>query len=309
MISVIVPVYNVEPYLCQCLDSILTQTYQNIEIILINDGSTDASPKICDKYGKRDRRIIVFHTENHGLSAARNLGIKNAHGEWIMFVDSDDWVEPGFCELPYNAAVEKRADLVIFERALLDADGNETGKKYHLSGMISERTAVECGRPAVWNKLYRKQLFRTIRYPEGRLFEDVATTHRVIHEAGRIVALDETLYNYRFRSEGLSRQKEERKYRELFISHLQRYEDLCSYGYPREHISRVLLCYALKYLVHVEPNDDPLYHKAEELASSWQGDPDEFEARERNALTIWRMNKTVFHLYYRNRGCKVAKTM
>ena len=99
MISVIVPVYNVEPYLRKCLDSILAQTYRNLEILVIDDGSTDGSGRICDEYAGRDERIKVFHTENHGLSCARNLGLDNANGEWIGFVDSDDWIEPDMYEV------------------------------------------------------------------------------------------------------------------------------------------------------------------------------------------------------------------
>jgi glycosyltransferase involved in cell wall biosynthesis len=112
MISVIVPVYNVEPYLRKCLDSIVSQTYQDLEILVIDDGSTDGSGKICDEY-KRDQRVRVFHTENAGLSAARNLGLDKAHGEWIEFIDSDDWVEPDYCRIPLELAESHKAYLAV----------------------------------------------------------------------------------------------------------------------------------------------------------------------------------------------------
>ena len=114
MISVIVPIYNVEKYLPRCLDSLINQTYADVEFILIDDGSTDSSGKIADSYKDRAPRFKVFHTENHGLSAARNYGIEHSKGEWLMFVDSDDWVSPSFCETPMKAAIEYNADLIDF---------------------------------------------------------------------------------------------------------------------------------------------------------------------------------------------------
>jgi glycosyltransferase involved in cell wall biosynthesis len=111
MISVIVPVYNVKPYLRKCLDSIINQTYRDLEILIIDDGSTDGSGDICDEY-RKDDRIKVFHTENRGLSAARNLGLDNTTGNWIGFIDSDDWIEPDMYEVLLRKAEETRADII-----------------------------------------------------------------------------------------------------------------------------------------------------------------------------------------------------
>lgn len=112
MISVIIPVYNVEPYLRKCLDSVVNQTYKELEIFIIDDGSTDGSGAICDEYVKADKRIRVFHTENRGLSCARNLGLDEVKGEWIGFVDSDDWIEPDMYEVLLTRAKETGADVV-----------------------------------------------------------------------------------------------------------------------------------------------------------------------------------------------------
>ena len=114
-VSVIIPVYNVESYLRKCVDSIIGQTLINIEIILVDDGSTDRSGSICDEYRRQDGRIQVIHKANGGLSSARNVGIDAASAPYIMFLDSDDWAEPGFCEIPYDAAVDTNSDLVIFQ--------------------------------------------------------------------------------------------------------------------------------------------------------------------------------------------------
>ncbi len=114
LVSVIVPVYKVEPYLERCLDSLLNQTLKEIEIIIIDDGSPDRCGQICDAYAARDDQFRVVHQENRGLSAARNVGIEMAQADYLMFVDSDDWVHPDYCRLPYEAAVEHGVELVIF---------------------------------------------------------------------------------------------------------------------------------------------------------------------------------------------------
>ena len=114
MISVIIPVYNVEPYLRKCLDSIVNQTYRDLEILVVDDGSTDGSGAICDSYAEKDERVVVFHTENRGLSAARNLGLDNAKGEWINFLDSDDWMDSECFEFAISVAEDKKADLVFW---------------------------------------------------------------------------------------------------------------------------------------------------------------------------------------------------
>lgn len=121
MISVIVPIYNVEAYLPKCLDSLAAQTFPDAEFILIDDGSTDRSAEIASAYVGADPRFFVYHTTNHGLSAARNLGIEKARGDWLMFVDPDDYVTPDFCETPYRDALREEADLVIFGYSMQQA--------------------------------------------------------------------------------------------------------------------------------------------------------------------------------------------
>ena len=310
LISVIVPVYNVEPYLRQCLDSIISQTYRNIEIILIDDGSTDGCPQICDEYRERDGRIVVFHTENRGLSAARNLGIDHAHGEWIMFVDSDDWVEPEFCRLPYETALEHKADLVIFQMRMIRTDGVIHSEKPGCCGIVSAHTAVACGHSAAWNKFYLWKLFDGCRYPEGRVAEDTAITHKLVYRAKRIVLISDILYNYQRRSDSISGRKQDGSaYRDLFLAHLEKYEDLLAYGFPKDELEERILREALRYLIHMEPASDDLYVMAKEIVSDYQGSTDELRAHERNALKIWRLNEELFHNLYRTRGKKVPPVL
>ena len=210
MISVIVPVYNVEKQLPRCIQSLKRVAGDSVEIILVDDGSTDGSGSIMDAIN--DPSFRVFHTENHGLSAARNYGIEQARGDWLMFVDSDDWVEPEFCKTPLLNAEKYHADLVAFGvrswkrgkeigsspwrkmskriKKVLNADTPERPV-----GIVTQEDAVQFGGAAVWNKLYRRELFDCVRYPEGRFFEDLATTHKLIYLAQRIVLIPDLLYN------------------------------------------------------------------------------------------------------------------
>ena len=170
-VSVIVPVYNVAPYLRRCVDSLLCQTLRDIEIILIDDGSTDGSGQLCDEYAAGDARIRVIHQENAGLSEARNAGIDRARADFFMFVDSDDWVEPEYCGLPLAVAKEQQADLVMFQRRYMRR-GNEIKKQAPIpEGPKTQEEAlrllIDGVRVSVWNKLYQRDLFRGYRHPEG----------------------------------------------------------------------------------------------------------------------------------------------
>lgn len=165
MVSVIVPVFNVEPYIKQCLDSILSQTYKDLEIIVIDDGSSDGSGEICDYYEKKDQRIKVFHTENHGLSAARNLGINNSYGEYIFVLDSDDWIDENLIADSINSI--GTADILAFSIF----QGTFTGSEA-LCALINRRIDN-----SVWSKVYKRQCFSDLYFPEGRIMEEVATAH------------------------------------------------------------------------------------------------------------------------------------
>ena len=178
LISVIVPVYRVEEYLERCVKSILSQTYENLEVILVDDGSPDQCPAICDACAEKDARVKVIHQENKGLSGARNAGIDAASGEYLAFVDSDDYVSPHFIEELYQ---------------LLQDTGCAIGQ-CQLYGPEEKATCFV----VAWNKLYRAELFKEtgIRYPEGRIHEDEATTYRLFHEAKKLAFLDRVLYGY-----------------------------------------------------------------------------------------------------------------
>ena len=213
LISVIVPVYNVAAWLPRCVDSVLAQTYQNLEILLIDDGSTDASGEICDAYAEKDPRIRVIHKKNGGLSSARNAGLDVSNGQYLGFVDSDDWIEPEMYAEMLALMVRNEAQLVCAGR--YDVAG-ETGEK--TTGLCPKRQASVTGEELagmifLWDhcdssacdKLYRRELFDGIRYPEGKTCEDVPVTYRLALKAHRAVLCDKPLYNYFHRSGSISK--------------------------------------------------------------------------------------------------------
>ncbi len=204
LISVIVPVYNFEDCIRRCVDSILGQTYRDIELILVDDGSTDATGSILDELAEKDARIQVIHEDNGGLSHARNMGIARAHGNYIGFVDGDDWIDPNMYEMLFCALKDKRADLAVcryrqisrtrtldgsVDRAIL-FEGQEALQVY-----VEEREEYAI-QNAAWNKLYRKELLEGNPFPEGRWYEDIVFATEALARAGRCIYLDIALYNY-----------------------------------------------------------------------------------------------------------------
>lgn len=204
-----VPVYDVEPYLRQCIDSIVNQTYRELEILLIDDGSPDNCGAICDEYAQKDVRIRVFHTENRGLSAARNLGLEDATGEYIGFVDSDDWIEPDMYETLLREATETDADMVVcgvwYERK-----GRKRKSRLEsacFSGpKDSLQALIDCKiNNTVWNKIYRHEMFSTIFFPEGHNYEDICIMHRILACSRKTVINSEPKYHCRIRKNSITK--------------------------------------------------------------------------------------------------------
>ena len=214
LISVIVPVYNVEAYLKKCVDSIINQTYKNIEIILIDDGSTDSCGEICDLCAANDERIIVIHKENGGLSDARNAGIEIHKGKYVTFVDSDDWVEPTYVEQLYRLLIENDADLSVCDFRCVYNENNShdsptSDQKVFVWNRKEALTMLLSGNKmstSAWAKLYKCKYFmeKGIRYPKGRLYEDIPVTYSILLNANKIVYGCYTLYNYFIRSNSIS---------------------------------------------------------------------------------------------------------
>ena len=199
-ISIIVPIYNVEKYIRLCVDSIINQTYRNIEIILVDDGSPDECPKICDEYVGKDSRIRVIHKVNGGLSDARNAGMKIATGDWLGFVDSDDYIHPKMYEILLNNAKNTNSDLSVCNFDLVKesecCDFSLDGGVRLIEQPVREFLCNKVFSANSWNKLYKRQLFDGIEFPVGLLYEDLATTYKIVDRAERVVLSDDKLYAY-----------------------------------------------------------------------------------------------------------------
>lgn len=212
LISVIVPVYKVEMLLSRCIDSILDQTYRNLDIILVDDGSPDGCGRICDEYAQKDPRIRVFHQNNRGQGAARNVGLENAKGMYIGFVDSDDWIAPDMYEILLNCLVKENADVALCGR-YLELESSEKVPMFHYpqTQIFSSHEAVrrfllsDGLDAATWDKLYTKEIFSNIQYPSSYVAEDMPVTSQLLAAANKVVHCGKPLYYYFQRNGSLSR--------------------------------------------------------------------------------------------------------
>lgn len=271
-VSVIVPIYNVEPYLERCIDSILRQSYQNMEVILIDDGSTDACPVICDKYAEKYRQIQVIHKENEGLSSARNAGLDVSTGDLVMFVDSDDFVEADFVEKLYYALNKYEADVAICNFQYVDENGKKV-IRYPDNVIQNEcinniqywnRVFQKYGHfyVTVWNKLYRRELWDSCRYPLGKINEDEYILHNIINQYTRIACMDYIGYNYVQRGNSIMANKRKKANFDLFEAWLKRIDYFKSIGrrdFVRKQLSKYLEKLLFLYELCVTEEDKKKY--------------------------------------------------
>ena len=211
LISIIVPVYNVETYLAKCVDSILAQTYTNLEIFLVNDGSSDCCGKLCDEYAKEDKRIKVIHKKNGGLSDARNVAIDVTTGEFITFIDSDDYVTDDYIMTLYSL-IEKyecKVSIALYNTFVEGSKPKVVNRVYREDCQtnikaIEEMFYQEKYDTASWAKLYHSSLFATgIRYPKGIVYEDLATTYLLIFQSDKVAFCNRRIYNYLLRRDSI----------------------------------------------------------------------------------------------------------
>lgn len=202
LISVIVPVYKVEPYLDKCISSIVNQTYKNLEIILVDDGSPDNCPAMCDVWATKDSRIRVIHKTNGGLSDARNAGLAVATGSLISFIDSDDWIEPDFFACLFEAIAGCNADVAECTTQFVDENGRTLRTRKVATQNIGRLTALRClvlesgVYQTVWDKLYRREIIQGIPFENGKYNEDEFWTDQVLMRANSIAFVSAPLYNY-----------------------------------------------------------------------------------------------------------------
>ena len=205
LISIVVPVYNVDRYLNKCVETLVNQTYKNIEILLINDGSTDNSSNLCNEWIKRDNRIRVFHKKNGGLSDARNYGIEKARGKYISFIDSDDYIKLNMLSILHYYLIKNNADISIVSYLMVDENYDNL-----LDNNIPEKECISFTKEEAikelfhdnsignyaWNKLYKKSLFKEIKFPVGKKMEDIGTMYLLFEKANKIIYNPSKCYYY-----------------------------------------------------------------------------------------------------------------
>lgn len=237
LISVIIPVYNKEKYLKKCVDSLIEQSYSNIEIILVNDGSVDRSPQICDDYAFKDSRIKVIHRENGGVSAARNAGIENANGKYLMFVDSDDWVASNFCEEAYKAIIKNCSDICVFGfYNINEKDSNTITTIRYKNELLDNIQALKENlknniQNYVWNKIYNASLFSKIRFVEGKVWEDLEIMYRLILQSKSVAFCDKCTYFYQKNNSSITKNITAKSLEDIFTIRYARHSELCDRGY------------------------------------------------------------------------------
>lgn len=206
LISIIIPVFNTEKYLKECIESVLQQSYHMIEVLLVDDGSTDNSLQVCQFYAEKDSRIKIFRKSNGGLSSARNLGIDNANGAYFAFVDSDDYIDENMIEKLYLALEKENADMAIcnFQCVLENKEKVQLNQKYLREEVLLAEDAIkalfseELGSYVIaWNKLYKKELWNDLHYPEGYIHEDEFMIHHLLCRCKKVVTISDSLYYYR----------------------------------------------------------------------------------------------------------------
>ena len=230
-ISIIIPIYNREKSLKKCLDSVIRQTYENLEIILVDDGSQDNSGIICDDYANTDKRILVIHQQNAGVSAARNAGLAMVTGDYIGWVDSDDWIEPDMYECMLKNAQEYKADIVVCSRMERYED-RSIFRGWQKTEILNKEQATqmllndECMQNYLWDKLFRNDLLADITFPVGRTYEDIAVMYKVFKRVERVVCLPQAKYNYRQHSGSIIADNSLRSKVNYYLAAKSRYDEM-----------------------------------------------------------------------------------
>ncbi len=307
LISIVIPVYKVEKYLEKCIESVLKQTYTNLQIILVDDGSPDNCGKICDEYAKRDSRIDVIHKVNGGLSEARNVGISKAKGRYIGFVDSDDYIKENMYEILLNLIKEYNADASIcnlydvIEGKEYIRNKNNGIQEYSRLDILKEVLLDKNIQSYAWNKLYKKELFDEVKYPIGKKYEDIGTTFYIFEKCNKIVVTSEPEYYYLKRSDSLVNNVTESTVFDYMELILQRYlyindniKELKQYN--DYYLVRTLLTANndIKELKQIEEKTkqkyNELYNISKEILRTNYSNLKKFFTEEQNEKIIWIIN-------------------
>ena len=276
LLSVIIPVYQVEKYIGQCLDSVLAQTYTNLDIILVDDGGTDSSVDICREYQKKDNRIRIISQENGGLSKARNVGVAHARAKLITFIDSDDYIHPQMFATMIPYIEEHNLDII----SCTSTRKNIVIKELIGTGKLEcydHRTAVSMGlrddNVSAWGKIYKKELLDKVQFPVGRVFEDLGTLYKIFNECNKVGWLDYQFYHYIKRENSITQRsfRVKPKYDSLYLNH-EKIAFAKQYGYNEElhYIHSEIIKNAISLLTVFYSNTDMIVEYEEEYKDTKQ---------------------------------------
>lgn len=293
-ISVIVPVYNIQSRLAKCLNSLIHQTYSNIEIVLVNDGSTDDSLSVCEDFAQTDDRIKIVNEDNHGLSFARNNGLDHATGNYVMFVDSDDYVSKTFCEDALDNAKQFGSDLVFFGYRRIENGKSTDNLLYgNYSGKLDKRQIMDklFVDGYAWNKIYKRSLFDNIRYPVNQNFEDLPVSYRIVDKADKISYCAKVNYYYVASNGSIVSNMTPKNIADQFASALS-FMDYLQDNYPnihRKNISRLLET-AIRYCTYCPKSfNQEYYRRAHDLLKNEPIPPD-FNRSHKTIMALFKIS-------------------
>lgn len=315
LISVIVPVYKTEKYIKQCVDSILNQTYKNLEIILVDDGSPDGCPEICDKYAKQDDRVVVIHQNNTGLSGARNSALDICKGDYISFVDSDDWIETNAYEVLADKLATNCVDVVCFTANVIkDGKKVESRFRYFPDGtlktaneMVELALADEVG-GQVWSRIYSRKCWETVRFPEKRLYEDLAISFMPFLLIDKnVLFIDKAIYNYRMNESGISLSVNPEKNFHIFLGFKDHYDFATKHNRKSAPICLAkTAAFAIGYLNGIIRYRVTDHEENKKVAADWLKDNKDvilncnrLDKKRRGMLNLYYFSPEIYQITYR----------
>ncbi|MBY3623492.1 glycosyltransferase [Acinetobacter sp. CUI P1] len=249
-ISIIVPIYKVQDYLAKCINSILSQSFEDFELILVNDGSPDNCAEICNHYSKIDSRIVVLNKQNGGLSDARNFGINIAKGNYIGFIDSDDWIEPDMYEVLHRLILKYNADIAVCghyeveNKKIINNEGFSNALNHYNSSQAVAKLLDDDDNVIhhfAWDKLYKRDLFKKVRYPVGKYYEDIFTTHKLLINSSKVVSINSPKYYYLKRNDSITGLMNTEKLYDKFCASLELYKNIKVSNYEYAKLNDIAL--------------------------------------------------------------------
>ena len=294
LVSIVVPVYNMEAYLAKCVDSLLNQTYRKIEIILVNDGSKDQSLEICQQYAKADQRVKVINKKNGGLSDTRNVGIRQANGQYLMFVDSDDYVAEDFCEVAVTNIEKYSADICC--TGYFGVENGDITKEIvdFKEGLISKEQAMQLTieDSHAWDKIYKSTLFAQLEYPVGKVYEDTYLTYQLFEKAEKIAYVPKAIYYYVDRETSIVSEMSPKNIADQFDSSNEQYKFFqAKYPAVATGMAEFMLVRALRYCTYCPKNyNRALYEQAYQIIKTSPVDPATLDRRYQVTMKLFRFS-------------------